>query len=221
MSSQEKSFETDAENGRDPGVMEDAWFENGEEEEISSFSWHRRSPLLSAVLILVCFYLAWSWRDDLVYSFYNAPPTDLGNAIGFTRPDLPPNVLVSIKAIRNPNRIAKLNAWFTDFYFAGIMGTDQVFIVTTPEDEKTLKPMEGLTNQLYSGRLLRLGDLSYYAKIREFSVMWFGDAPDPDSFVIEQGKTPPAYRWVWGVYLALLLVVAVNVLKLVRRFKKS
>ena len=217
MSPDDCTIETSSESDNDSGDLEESWFEE-EGEEGGRTPWRQRSPLLSGVLIFVCLFLAWSWRDDLMYTVYSAPATDLGDAVGFTKTDLPDNVLVTIKAIRNPNRIAKMNAWFTDLYFSGVMGSDGVFIVTTPDDEKNLRPMEGLSNQWFTGRLRRMKDLGYYKKIREFSVLWFGDAPDPDAIVIEHGKTPAAYRWVWGVYLALFLVMALNVYKLIRRF---
>ncbi|RJO67305.1 MAG: hypothetical protein C4523_09680 [Myxococcales bacterium] len=153
-------------------------------------------------------------RYDLLYYFANAEPVSLGDAEGFAGTDVASDAYVAISGIRNPSKGVYFKGWFSEVNVFQLMGTKTAFVETRKRDDEKSATLDRLT---FAGRLMRLGDVSYYSTLRDFAAFNFGiDIPE-DAIVIRTQQKPGQAWHIPFFYAVLLALTAFNAWRIVRR----
>ncbi len=192
------------------------------EEESSGFSedtrkpekQRRRRPIwVAAVVILICLYFVVAMWQDLMFFFTRSEPVPLGEVIGFEGTELPDNSYVSVSGIRNPAKGIYLPGWFYDQNIFQLMGTRLIFVETAKKDDNTT---DGLREEIFTGRLLRFGNVSYFQAVRDFAAFNFGIDIPKEALIVRTFQKPED-MWHVPLYMAFLLfIIGVNLYLLVR-----
>ncbi len=168
-----------------------------------------RSPFVMLMMIVAAIYLMWSLKDNLLFYFVKEEPVDLGNAIGFEGTDLPNDSMVTIHGVRNPGRGIALSSSFTSNIVFPLMGTTKV-LVEIEDDGKKKTLEEALATTSFTGRLVRIKDISYYQTIRDFAAFNFGMEVTDDVLLIQAHKKP-SDNWIYLLaYAALVTIILAN-----------
>ncbi len=175
----------------------------------------RKRPLWMALLaMLVCLYLLFSLRHDLVYAFTTGEPVDLGDAVGFASTDLPDGTLVAISGIRNPTRGIHLNAAINDRNVFQMMGAPKVFIETVADADKG---QDRLTSERFVGRLRNFADVPYYNVVREFAAFNYGIDIQEGAILVQASEKPEDFWYIPILAGLLALIALVNAYLVTRR----
>lgn len=128
----------------------------------------RRFPWFSLLVVLLAAYLVYHQRSDLLFALSPSQPVDLGDARALTSGGAAPvNRYVRLAGPADRENALILDtqgSWeFTQFF--RLLGTQsRVFVHRRPDP----LPVAMAESSVYTGRLLRVRDLSYAASIRRY-----------------------------------------------------
>jgi len=189
----------------------------------------RRNPVLQLFVMTViavgCGLCLWWLRFDLAYAFADDKPTDMGFADELDLAKAPtPGTYVVVKGTRHIRRL-HFKSMTRDNYFFPFLGTSAVYALAPRAfDEKRMEEHGMRSDERYTGRLWRLGQMQEFPRIREWYARELRQQLDPNALVVEEQVTPGDKTWVVFAYglvalagLLALVRMVLTVRSLVRR----
>jgi hypothetical protein len=128
----------------------------------------RRSPLLAAAVILISGYLL-NLRHDLTYALRSRTPTPIADVRAYFRDPgaIRNDSYVRVRAVPDRAHAVMLDAKGKDEFipFVRVMGTDARLLIA---QRRGLRPGDDVYDDVYTGRLLALAQVSYGDTVRAY-----------------------------------------------------
>jgi hypothetical protein len=128
----------------------------------------RRSPILALAVILISGYLLVHLRYDLAYALRSRRPVSVSDVRSYFRDpaSIPDNAYVSVRGIPDRASAIMLDVKGKDEFvpFMRVLGTDSHLVLA---QRRGLRPVGDVYDDVYTGRLMRLRDISYAPTVRE------------------------------------------------------
>jgi len=150
----------------------------------------------------------WLMKTDMLYYFASDAPQKLGYAERIDLKQAPDSgTLVTVRGTRELKRLELKYANKTNSFF-GFFGTDSIYIMTPSEQlEQQLETFGLRSDVAYTGRLMRLGELSSYPQIFKWYKEQKGKQVSPQSLVVLEHQYPHEYWWAMAAFVLLALAL--------------
>ncbi|MBN1961273.1 MAG: hypothetical protein JW841_10015 [Deltaproteobacteria bacterium] len=209
-------FSINARPAKSSELLEHEQLPENIEAEIKSWQKERRragfSAITSTIVVAVCTWFLWGYRDAIAYSFSSShPPLVLGDVVELSPSDIPHNSFVELTGITEHRGLSQKTTqglWLLreerwNFRFVGSRG---VFISTPPDSSRFGFAMRITVR----GRAIDPKRDSKYAQfISEYKERFFARMQDT-SRVIEVDVVPGSGRWpfiLFAIFIAIIVTL--------------
>jgi len=161
----------------------------------------RRSPILAVAVILLCGYLVFHMRSDLVYALRSRTPVEIADVRShFAHPaNVRSNIYVRLRAVPDRATAVMLDAKGKDEFipFERVMGTRSRLLIA---ERRGMRPVGEVYDDVYAGRLLRLSEISYADTVQEHYAKQRGGTQffNPEDVCSRLGQVPTRLRALSG-----------------------
>lgn len=175
---------------------------------------------LMALTVVASFGLLMSLRRDVSYFFSDAHAVDLGEATAVNAAALPSNAFVRVSGTPMASHTAHATRVIggTTYAIFPLAGQRAIFIempVSSADDERRMSRRE------WSGRLVTFGELGgRYASVRSYLREQMDVPVTSETYLLLADETPGEYVWSLGLAFVCVAFIAINVLLLLRWFRR-